>query len=313
MEVTVVLHIKQHKNHIMFITAIAILCNILWGTPFPVLKIIYKEMGIVSSNLADNITFISLRFMLSGSLLFIFGLVTHAPLFKMNSTQIKLIIILGLFNTTFQYFFFNIGVNNTTGIKASILGQMSIFFSVLLAHFIYKNDKLNLKKLFGLLLGFCGLILVNLDQSSSGLLSFSILGEGFMICSGLVSALAMFIAKKIGKDLPALVFTCWQMLSGSILLFLLGLTMGGNPFTLNFTPLSTGLLFYLALVSSVAFYLWYAILQHRKISELAMFKFIIPITGSILTGLFIPGESLLPIHFVSLLLVSLGIIIVNPR
>ncbi len=304
---------KVSNKPIVLITVIALFCNILWGTPFPVLKIIYKEMGIVSSNLADNITLISLRFMLSGFLLFIFGLLTSAPLLKISRSQIKLIVTLGLFNTTLQYFFFNIGINNTTGIKASILAQISIFFSILLAHFIYQNDKLNLKKILGLLLGFSGLILVNLDKSSEGLLHFSILGEGFMIISGLTSALSMFIAKKIGKELPPLVFTCWQMLTGSILLFLVGLIMGGNPLTLHFTPLSTGLLFYLALVSSVAFYLWYTILQHRKISELAMFKFIIPITGSVLTALFIPGEALLPVHFISLLLVSTGIIIVNRK
>ncbi|WP_069998918.1 DMT family transporter [Cellulosilyticum sp. I15G10I2] len=304
---------KLHSSNIMLITLIAVLCNILWGTPFPVLKIIYKDMGIISSNLADNITFISLRFLLAGLLLFIFGLLTGAPLFKIRKSQIRLIVTLGIFNTTLQYFFFNIGVNNTTGIKASILAQISIFFSILLAHFIYQNDKLSLKKVLGLLLGFGGLILVNLDKSSEGLLRFSILGEGFMICSGLVSAFAMLIAKKIGKDLPSLVFTCWQMLVGSILLFLVGLGMGGNPLSLHFTPLSIGLLFYLALVSSVAFYLWYAILQHRKISELAMFKFIIPVTGSVLTGLFIPGETLLPVHFISLLLVSAGIIIVNRK
>ena len=304
---------KVLNKPIVLITVIALFCNILWGTPFPVLKIIYKEMGIVSSNLADNITLISLRFILAGFLLFIFGLLTSAPLLKISKSQIKLIVTLGLFNTTLQYFFFNIGINNTTGIKASILAQISIFFSILLAHFIYQNDKLDLKKILGLLLGFSGLILVNLDKGNEGLLHFSILGEGFMIISGLTSALSMFIAKKIGKELPPLVFTCWQMLTGSILLFLVGLVMGGNPLTLHFTPLSTGLLFYLALVSSVAFYLWYTILQHRKISELAMFKFIIPITGSVLTALFIPGEALLPVHFISLLLVSGGIIIVNRK
>jgi drug/metabolite transporter (DMT)-like permease len=296
---------------ILVTTSIAILCNLLWGTPFPVLKVIYKEMSIASSDFANNITFISLRFILSGFILLLFGLATKAPLFKVSKSQLMLITILGIFNTTLQYFFFNIGINNTSGIKASILGQVSIFFSILLAHVIYKDDKLNFKKLAGLVLGFAGLILVNLNQGSENLFSFSILGEGFMMLSGFTSALAMFIAKKIGKSLPALVFTCWQMLIGSVLLFFVGMGMGGNPLSLHFTPLSTGLLFYLAFVSSVAFYLWYAILQYRKISELAIFKFIIPITGSLLTGIFIPGESLLPVHFISLILVSIAIILVN--
>ena len=292
---------------------IAIFCNILWGTAFPVLKIVYAEMGIVSNDLGGTITFISLRFLLAGILVFIFGLFTKAPLFKLTKSQFMLIVILGLFNTTLQYFFFNIGVNNTPGIKASILGQVGIFFSVVLAHFVYKNDKLNIRKILGLCLGFLGLILVNLNKGSEGFLNFTLLGEGFMIFSGIVSSLAMFIAKKIGKELPSIVYTSWQMIIGSILLFFLGHFMGGDVRNLHFSPLSTVLFIYLALLSSVAFCLWYYILQYRKIGEISLYKFFVPVSGTLLTALFVPGESLIPIHLVALIFVSIGIVIVNKQ
>lgn len=292
---------------------IAIFCNILWGTAFPVLKIVYAEMGIVSNDLGGTITFISLRFLLAGILVFIFGLFTRAPLFKLNKSQFMLIVILGLFNTTLQYFFFNIGVNNTPGIKASILGQVGIFFSVVLAHFVYKNDKLNIRKILGLCLGFLGIILVNLNKGNEGFLNFTLLGEGFMIFSGIVSSLAMFIAKRIGKELPSIVYTSWQMIIGAILLFFLGHFMGGDVRSLHFSPLSTLLFIYLALLSSVAFCLWYYILQYRKIGEISLYKFFVPVSGTLLTALFVPGESLIPIHLVALIFVSIGIVIVNKQ
>lgn len=305
---------KLSKSKLFLITSlIAIFCNILWGTAFPVLKIVYAEMGIVSSDLGGTITFISLRFLLAGILLFIFGLLTKAPLFKITKSQLVLIIILGLFNTTLQYFFFNIGVNNTPGIKASILGQVGIFFSVILAHFVYKDDTLNIRKVLGLCLGFLGLILVNLNKGSEGLLHFTLLGEGFMILSGIVSSLAMFIAKKIGKELPSIVYTSWQMIIGSILLFFLGSFMGGKVTNLHFTPTTTLLFLYLSLLSSVAFCLWYYILQYRKIGEISLYKFFVPVSGTLLTALFVPGESLMPIYLVALLLVSIGIVIVNRK
>lgn len=299
------------KQLCLYTTLIAIFCNILWGSAFPALKITYKEMGIVGSDLASNLTFISIRFFLAGLILLIIGLITKAPLLKVSKKQWGIIFILGICNTTIQYFFFNIGVNNTSGIKGSILGQIGIFFSVILAHFIYKNDKLTYRKVLGLLFGFLGLIVVNLNANSDNLFSFTLLGEGFMIFSGLSSAIAMFIAKKIGKELPALIYTTWQMLIGSILLAVIGVGMGGNPLSLHFTPISISLLFYLALLSSVAFLLWYTILQYRKIGEIALFKFVVPLSGTILTALFVPGEKLLPIHIVGLTLVSIGIIIVN--
>lgn len=303
---------NQSKSKIILVTSlIAIFCNILWGSAFPALKIVYHEMGIASYDLGGTITFISLRFFLAGIFLFITGLLTGAPLFKINKIQLLLIIILGLFNTTLQYFFFNIGVNNTSGIKASILGQVGIFFSVILAHFIYKDDKLNIKKVLGLSLGFIGLILINLNKGTDNLLHFTLLGEGFMIISGLISALTMFIAKKVGKELPSIVYTSWQMIIGSVLLFLIGHLMGGRVNNLTFTPLSISLLLYLALLSSVAFCLWYYILQFRKIGELAMYKFAVPVSGTLLTALFIQTEHITPVHILALLLVSIGIIIVN--
>lgn len=298
---------------ILITSLIAIFCNILWGTAFPVLKIVYAEMGIVSSDLGGTITFISLRFLLAGILIFIFGLFTKAPLLKLTKSQFALIVILGLFNTTLQYFFFNIGVNNTPGIKASILGQVGIFFSVVLAHFVYKNDKLNIRKVLGLCLGFLGLILVNLNKGNEGFLNFTLLGEGFMIFSGIVSSLSMFIAKKIGKELPSIVYTSWQMIIGAILLFFLGHFMGGDVRNLHFTPLNTVLFIYLALLSSVAFCLWYYILQYRKIGEISLYKFFVPVSGTLLTALFVPSESLMPIHLVALILVSIGIVIVNKQ
>lgn len=301
------------KQLYLYTTLIAIFANFLWGTAFPVLKIVYKEMGIASNDFAQNITFISIRFFLAGIIVFLFALLKKEKVFALTRKQWRLIILLGIFNTTIQYFFFNIGVNNTPGIKASILGQVGIFFSVILAHFVYKNDKLTLKKLLGLLLGFTGLIVVNLGKSSEGLFAFTLTGEGFMILSGLTSAMSMFIAKKVGKDLPATVYTGWQMIIGSLLLFLLGIGSGGNPTQLHFTPVSTALLVYLALLSSVAFVLWYMILQYRKIGEISIYKFVVPISGSLLTALFIPGEKLLPIHIIGLTLVSLGIIIVNRK
>lgn len=305
---------KLSKSQLFLVTSlIAIFCNILWGTAFPVLKIVYADMHIVSSDLGGTITFISLRFLLAGIILFVFGLLTGAPLFKVNKNQFILIIILGLFNTTLQYFFFNIGVNNTPGIKASILGQFGIFFSIVLAHLVYPDDKLSSRKIIGLILGLLGLILVNLNKGSEGLLRFTLLGEGFMILSGIVSSLSMFIAKRIGKELPSIVYTSWQMIIGSILLFFVGNLMGGHVTDLHFTSMSLILFIYLALLSSVAFCLWYYILQYRKIGEISFYKFFVPVSGTLLTALFVPGEKLLPIYIVALLLVSLGIMIVNHK
>lgn len=302
---------KHWTENVLYTTAIAIFCNILWGTAFPVLKIVYPMMNIAGDDIAQNIVFISSRFFLAAILLFAYALLAKLPLFEITKKDVSMLVLLGLCSTTFQYFFFNIGVANTNGIKASILGQVGIFFSVIISHFIYKDDRITPAKTFGLIFGFIGLIVVNLGQSTGELLSFSLRAEGYMVIAAFVGAIAMILAKKIGSHLHPIVMTAWQMLFGSVLLFFVGLAIGGKPGELVFTPLSIMWLFYLALLSAVAFGLWYYILQFRKVGEISMFKFIVPITGTLLTAMFVPNEPLLLIHVIGLIFVSIGIIIVN--
>jgi drug/metabolite transporter (DMT)-like permease len=61
------------------------------------------------------------------------------------------------------YSFFYIGLSNTTGIKAAIITSSGSFFLVIISHYLFKNDKINIKKILGLLLGFTGVLLINLD------------------------------------------------------------------------------------------------------------------------------------------------------
>jgi drug/metabolite transporter (DMT)-like permease len=179
---------------------------------------------------------------------------------------------------------------------------------VLLAHFIYQNDKLNWKKIFGLVTGFAGIILVNWGQAIS--LDFSFYGEGFLIMAGLTSAVATILAKRLTQDINAFLLTGWQMVIGAFFLFLAGFLAKGSV-VLNFTPLAGGLLIYSVFLSAAAFSLWYAILKFNKAGEIAVYRFMIPVSGAILSSIFVPGEDLNKMVIQALILVALGIFAVN--
>ena len=277
----------------------------------PTLKVIYREMNITGSNIGENLTFIGMRFLLAGLLLFVVALVLKMPLFKLTLKDIRAIVILGLCSTALQYFFFNVGLANTPGVKAVVIEHTGIFFSILLAHFIYTDDKINMSKSVGLVLGLVGLIVVNINNEVGNIFAFKIMGEGFLLMAGLTAAVVMIIAKELGSKLPTLVMTAWQMIIGSIVLLGTGMGMGGRPTQLAFTPVSTALFFYSVLLSALAFGLWFYILQYRKVGDLSIYKFIVPIAGSILSALFVPEEPILFVHVIGLVLVSTGIIFVN--
>lgn len=70
-------------------------------------------------------------------------------------------------------------------------------------------------------------------------------------------------------------------------------------------------LVYLVLVSSVGFTLWSALLRNYPISKLSVYNFVIPVSGTMLSGLLLKENVFAWQYVVALFLVSLGIYIVN--
>lgn len=291
-----------------WVIVIALFCAVLWGSAFPVLKVSYLELGIQPDDRSAIIVFAGVRFFLAALLIFSIVVLGFRQSPKVRGGVLPQLLLLGILQISLQYFFFYNGLAHTSGMKAAVLSSASTFFVVVLAHFAYTDDRLDYRKVIGLLAGFAGIVFINSGQDFS--LEFSWLGEGFMIFSGLVSALGTILAKRIAQEVHPFVLTAWQMLLGSLLLIAAGLP-GLKPHALTLTPTALVLLIYSAFLSAAAFSLWYAILKYNKAGEISVYKFMTPVSGAILSALLIPDEHLTPNMFVALLLVALGIIVVN--
>src|SRR5690606_39982276 len=133
------------------------------------------------------------------------------------------------------------------------MNSTSVFFSVVLAHYLYTDDRLNGRKALGCLIGFLGVVVVNLGGSGLGF-DFSLLGEGFIVIAAFVLAAASIYGKRVSRQLDPMVMTGWQLAIGGLILTVAGMAMGGRIQGLDLT--SGTLLLYLALLSSVAFAVW---------------------------------------------------------
>lgn len=290
------------------VACIAVFCSILWGSAFPVLKVTYQELTLNPNNHSAMIILAAMRFMLAGIMLLALIWLGFKQSLKVERKFWPALIIMGILQISLQYFFFYNGLAKTTGMKGAILQSCSIFFVVVLAHIFYKNDSLTWKKAFGLITGFAGIVLVNWGQEVT--IDFTFTGEGYLILSGFTSAIATIMAKKLTQDINAFLLTGWQMVVGAALLFAAGFIDGGSP-SLDFTPLAWGLLIYSAFLSATAYSLWYAMLEYNKAGEIAIYRFMIPVSGAILSSMFIPGENLNMMVIQALFLVALGILAVN--
>ncbi|MNS44124.1 putative amino-acid metabolite efflux pump [compost metagenome] len=226
----------------------------------------------------------------------------------LNGRQMRQVALLGLTQTTIQYVFFYVGLAHATGVKSSIMNATGVFFSVVLAHFIYTNDRLNGRKTLGCLIGFLGVVVVNLGGGALGF-DFNLLGEGFIIIAAFVLAAASIYGKRLSADMDPMVMTGWQLFIGGVVLTTIGAVGGGHLQALDLQ--SGALLLYTALLSSVAFAVWSLLLKHNPVGLIAAFNFLIPVFGVTLSAIFL-GESLLRWSYLAALaLVCIGIWLVT--
>ena len=295
------------RNYIVCLCAI--FCCILWGSAFPCVKIGYELFGIDKSHAPSLMLFAGIRFTLAGVLVIAFGSITKRKFLTFKPKNYWRIGVVALFQTVLQYTCFYIGVANTTGVKSSVLNGLGVFFTILSACFIFRTEKFNLIKLLGCLLGFGGIVLINLGGDFS--FDFTFLGEGCVILSGLSSAVAAGFVKIFSKHEDTTALCGYQFFFGGIVLTLIGLGLGGT-----LTTVSAGavfLLIYLAFLSACAFTLQGTLLRYNPVSKVAVFKSTNPLFGALFSAIILKEYSQLLSIFtlVALLLVCCGIFIIN--
>ncbi|HUH10061.1 MAG TPA: DMT family transporter [Brevundimonas sp.] len=288
--------------------ALATLCCLLWGSAFPAVKNGYALLHIAPSDIASQMLFAGWRFALAGAILLCVAAAMKKPILALNGRQMRQVALLGLTQTTIQYVFFYVGLAHASGVKSSIMNATGVFFSVVLAHFIYANDRLNGRKTLGCLIGFLGVVVVNLGGGALGF-EFSLLGEGFIIIAAFVLAAASIYGKRLSADMDPMVMTGWQLFIGGVVLTTIGAVGGGHLQALDLQ--SGALLLYTALLSSVAFAVWSLLLKHNPVGLIAAFNFLIPVFGVTLSAIFL-GETLLRWSYLAALaLVCVGIWLVT--
>ncbi|MFZ2295775.1 MAG: DMT family transporter [Polaromonas sp.] len=286
---------------------LATLCCLLWGSAYPAIKNGYALFNIAADDIASKLVFAGYRFMFAGLVLLVIAALGRKSL-RLDRRTIGQVSLLGLSQTSLQYVFFYIGLAYATGVKSSIMNATGTFFSVLLAHYIYKNDRLSFNKVLGCAVGFIGVMVVNF---SAGLLSFdfALVGEGFIVIAAFILSAASIYGKKVSQHVDSVVLTGYQLALGGLALLLIGLATGGT--LTGFTLKSTALLAYLVVLSSAAFSLWTILLKYNRVSMVTVFNFMIPVFGTMLSALFLDERFLEWKNAVALVLVCYGIWLVT--
>lgn len=294
------------KQNPAVVCALALLCCALWGSAFPCIKLGYAWLDIEGTG--SQILFAGYRFFLSGIFTFIIGCVVERRFLTLKSDSLWPVFRQGLLQTTLQYVFFYIGLAHATGAKSSIINASQGFVAIIASHFMLKSEKMTWKKAVGCVLGFAGVVAVNLSPGAWGT-GFSAAGEGMILVCTIVYGISMVTLKMISDVESPMTITAYQTLMGGALLVGIGLVTGGS--VEGFDIKSILLLIYMALLSTAAFSIWTILMKYNPVGKVAIYTFTIPIFGVALSGMIL-GEKVFEIkNLIALVLVSAGIIFVN--
>lgn len=300
---------KKWLTNSIVVCMIASICCALWGSAFPFVKIGYQMLGISSQAINSQILFAGTRFTLAGILTIIIGsCLSKRMLLPSKGSWLK-IMNLSLFQTVLQYVFFYIGLSHTTGVKASIVVGVNVFVALLIASVVFHQEKLTRKKLIGCIIGFIGVIIINLNKGGFRT-DIRLIGEGFVFFSTVAYAFSSVILKQYAKKENTVMLSGYQFIIGGIVMMAVGFVMGGK--LENYNGQTIGILIYLAAVSAIAYTLWGILLKYNSISKVAVYGFMTPVFGVILSAIMLEEKQFIGMKcLISLILVSVGIYIVN--
>lgn len=213
---------------------------------------------------------------------------------------------------TVQITVMNIGFSLTSGTVASILQSTNPLFVALFAHFMISGDRLDLRKVTGLVLSFFGVALVLLK--STGLESIGVIGIGgfIVLASSMLLGLRLVLMVKPLRALDEVPVVFWMMVTG-----LAPFAAGGLLFetvhweNLGWIPVA-GLLYQGVVIAGLGFLVFSYLMKRYSPSIVASFNFVSPLSGVLLSMLLLGDELTASILF-GVIFVGAGLYLIAGR
>ena len=196
---------------------------------------------------------------------------------------------------------------------ASILNATTPLFTMLVAHWFTTDEKINPRRLLGVLTGMGGVgLMMGLDSMESS--GFHLLGQSAILLAAFSYGLAGVYGKRFAQlEIPPLATATGQLCSSSMILIPLTLWID-QPWTMAMPSIEgMGSLLGIALLSTaLAYVIYFRLLKTAGATNLLLVTLLIPVSAIIL-GVFLLDESLEPQHLSGMAVISLGLLIMDGR
>ena len=280
---------------------LALLTMLLWGSLFPMVKLGFAAYDVTST--ADILLFAGIRFVIGGAVICLFAVFTDKGSYRPVPRSLFPILLSGLFAIILHYSFTYLGLQLTASSKTALIKQLGALLYVCFSFLFIKEDRPTPQKIAGALVGFLGIIALNITKDG---LSFAI-GDLLVLGASFCTVFSNVISKRVFRTVQPITATGISQLFGGLVLLAVGAAMGGHVrFALD---RSLWIMVYICIASVVSYCLWFGIVKNGELSKLFIIKFAEPVFACVFGALLL-GENIWRLQYLlAFLLISGGILI----
>jgi drug/metabolite transporter (DMT)-like permease len=277
-----------------------ILLGVVWSASFLWIKIAIQEVG--------PFTLVGWRVGF-GALTGILATIFQRSIWPRDRSTWVSYIILGLTSLAIPFVLISWGEKTIDSAVASILNASVPLFTIVLAHFTLRDDRMTTQKVLGLLVGFGGVVILLSKDMQPGD-NNPILGQAAVLIASLFYAGSTVYARVKTEHVPGLVRGTAPLLTASIMMWVI-IPVVEKPVHLPTLPITWIALAWLGILGSgLALFLWYYLLHEIGPTRTTLVSYIFPLGGVILGVIFLREELTWQLFLGALLIVA-SLVVVN--
>lgn len=225
----------------------------------------------------------------------------------------QIFLVLGIINTAVPFTFLAWGQSQITGGLASIMNATTPLFVIVVAHFGTRDERLTPGRIFGVALGFSGVVFMVGPAAADGF-SASLMGQLSCLSAPVCYAFGTVYARKLAplRLAPLQAATGQFMMSALFLIPVVSVI--DAPWAIEMPSIETwaALIALGVLSTAVAYLIYFRILSTAGATNILLVTFMVPVTAIVLGVAFL-GEHLEAIHFIGMALIGVGLATIDGR
>lgn len=284
--------VHRYRDAAAFVTI-----SLLWGLAFPAIEVALSAI--------PPLLLAAIRFDISGPLLVGYAAVASADWQPASRADLVAIASGGTLFIAVGNGVWIIGQQLTTSALSGLMTSLVPLLTAALAWVLLPRDRLPLRGVAGLGVGFVGALLILVPDGAT-VFAPGVVGKVYIFGGAMGVALGSVLVRRAEPTMSSPAMTGWSMVVGAVLLHAASPVAGESVGTLALTGPVLAAMLYLGVVSSaVAYGVYFDLLARRSAIELSLVMYVVPVVAAA-GGWLLFGERVAPSTVAGFLVVVVG-------